>query len=115
MSAGQVGGRQLHQRIEGRRGGRDFRNGSVETSVFVGDIGWLRTQWHMVLRGSDRFKRQASVAVIFILGRNERGRRRVLDKGWHRRVALVHAGDGHPVAIVLEGREVLLAFNEALG
>lgn len=68
-----------------------------------------------MLRGRDWLKGQASITVVFILGGNEGRGRRVLDKGWHGGVTLVDAGDGHPIAVVLDGGKVLLALNESRG
>lgn len=86
-------------------------NGRVETSLFVGNVGGLGRDSESLLRRSDGLKRQAAVAVVVVLGGDERGRRRVLESvGGHRSMALV-AVDRNAVLVVLDAGEVGLALD----
>lgn len=58
----------MHQRIEGVRD-RKVGNGTVQTSVFICNIGGLRTKADVMLRWRQWLERHAAGAVILVVRR----------------------------------------------
>lgn len=98
----QVRWRNVHQRVEGVRHW-EVGNGTVQTSVLVGNVSRLSAETNLMLRRSKGLEGHAASAVVLVVRRDERWGWRVLHVSGHGAVTLVHLREWDAVAVVLQG------------